>query len=214
VDSRASRCKNHAPIIRCYHVSAHDMKTDHKFGCYCCRDVGLPRLTQRQVEAGRIVGHGLMFQGCGGASPRSGGVRRGKPTSLQQCCMPPRSLIVHWKLCIVNWKSLQRHSRPYTTSCCVVDSRASRCKNHAPIIRCYHVSAHDMKTDHKFGCYCCRDAGLPRLTQRQVEAGRIAGHGLMWANTHCSRMRRGKHPAAVWDGASPRLYNNAAMPSR
>jgi hypothetical protein len=25
--------------------------------------------------------------------------------------------------------------------------------------------------------------GLPRLTQRQVAAGRIAGHGLMWANT-------------------------------
>jgi hypothetical protein len=42
------------------------IETDHKFGCYYCRDVGLPRLTQRQASADRISGHELMFQGCGG----------------------------------------------------------------------------------------------------------------------------------------------------
>ena len=48
-------------------INIHDMGTEHKYDS-CCRDVGLPHLTQRQVSAVIILGHGLMFQGCG-ASP-------------------------------------------------------------------------------------------------------------------------------------------------
>ena len=70
---------------------------------HCCRDVGLPRLTPSQRGPAHINPCPVIFPAdtciC---------VRRGKPTSLQQCChaiaQPNYTLfIIHYILYIVNY---------------------------------------------------------------------------------------------------------------
>jgi hypothetical protein len=147
-----------------------------------------------------------------GASQHCNGVRRGKPT-LRRCetgqahvsttIMAVTSCLCREESCqVVAEIPLHRLS----VVACIDAYHGSGAQVRLQLLALIDV----MEVEHKYGCYC-RDVGLPRLTQMRVPAGEISSHGLMsfgcggkptlqWCETGQA------HTAAVWDGASPRLY--------